>query len=248
MKCRIRITNLPFSGDYIALVQDIRISCGVSQFSSSIPTFPDGRQRGYIILEFESLAEDKADEIVAYVNGLKFGGKVQQASILWSGIFPRSFTERKFARDRKNFRYSDDDCSDSEDDERHNRRRDREERWDPSYSPIGRRMAYPYSFSSSFRMDFIKKHQSPQEAQDHCVHCSNPSCARGTVSENGVHLDHNPSLAERFSRGEHRFSEEERRISFFDESRLQILCSSCNEHKGGEGYHYQDEHLRAMRH
>ncbi|MGH0053648.1 MAG: hypothetical protein ACQ5SW_09695 [Sphaerochaetaceae bacterium] len=237
MRYRISITNLPYEEDYTAIGDDIKGSFIVSNLSCSIPKFSDGRQKGYMTLEFDCPSNDEVERIVSYLNTCRLAGKAMQASLTPSFNLRRSEDHRS-SRDTSNFQYFDEP----------GRRRDAYDHFDPSYSLTNREMAYPYSFGYDFRMNFIRKHQTPQEVLNHTVQCSNPHCPKGgTISESDVHLDHNPSLAERFTKGEHRITQAQRRSSFFDESRLQILCSTCNERKSGEGYQYKAEHLKNMR-
>lgn len=125
-----------------------------------------------------------------------------------------------------------------------------------------RKIAYPFSFSSSFREKVFSDNQKlyapeleqmvneinsqredsglwPLNLSDYVI-CENdqPECNGRICIINKIDadLDHDPSLSERFNSKDHDKDLYSRMESFFDINRIFIMHKSCNRSKGGIPY------------
>ena len=115
---------------------------------------------------------------------------------------------------------------------------DYQESDDPSDRNYGGRLRqhyYPYSFTDQDRKDIAKKRGHLQE-DGKTVICERCNEKHG-ISDADLH--HDPPLAKRVLDGE---KLGERRRSFFDHTRILVLCKSCHKqlHKDKPRYYYPD--------
>lgn len=106
-----------------------------------------------------------------------------------------------------------------------------------------RNIAYPFTFGSSFKQQFLNGLPSEKKTPDGrylCQKCGQPLCF------DDVTLDHVVPLARIFNSGDDVKSRENRKKTFFCKDNLQVMCRSCNSQKRSEGEKYDKGKIRQM--
>ena len=114
-----------------------------------------------------------------------------------------------------------------------------------AYRKSVRNIVYPFSFDVEFRFNLIRQ-QCVQLVDKNgnptgLYQCQNVGAHHGPgdtgyFRPEALTIDHDPSLVWRFNqKGEYKLSRDDRRASFFDTSRLRILCRKCNSSLGSHG-------------
>lgn len=98
---------------------------------------------------------------------------------------------------------------------------------------VGRRIAYPFSFNSEV-MNWMR--EQIKDGKYYCVACKTWHEYQDEDPSKVLSIDHEPPLSARFNAGEYKLSKEERRASYNDINRLQIMCQGANSAKGGPLY------------
>lgn len=98
---------------------------------------------------------------------------------------------------------------------------------------VGRKIAYPFSFSTEV---IAWMRSQIKDGEYYCVACRCWHKYQHDDISKALSIDHEPALSKRFNDGEYKLSREERRTSYNDINRLQIMCQSQNSSKGGDLY------------
>lgn len=96
----------------------------------------------------------------------------------------------------------------------------------------GRQIAYPFRYDNNVT---TWKKTELERLKYICPKCNKPMNTFLNDKYEAT-IDHVPPLSTRFNEGEYLLSEEARRKSYNDPTRMTILCRHCNSSKGGVAY------------